>query len=73
MDKKAVWIGGDAPSGVKCTRGRTPVGLAYIRLENKAVGPSSLVAARCIYRALKSAVLMTTGQGEGGRGDLYRL
>jgi len=59
-------IGGGAPPGVNVHEIEVEHqwGRAYIRLENSAVGPSSLVAARSIYRALKSAVLMTTGKAK---------
>jgi len=61
-----VKISGGAPSGVNVHEVEIEHqwDRAYIRLENSAVGPSSLVAARSIYGTLKSAVLMTTGKAE---------
>lgn len=61
-----VEIGGGAPPSVNVHEIEVEHqwGRAYIRLENRAVGPSSLVAARSIYRTLKSAVLMATGKAK---------
>jgi len=68
-------IGGGAPPGVNVHEVEVEHqwGRAYIRLENSAVGPSSLVATRSIYKALKSAVLTTMGRAKVVVGDLCRL